>query len=816
MTHDPKTLRDLCLAFLCKPRPVTFSSKLTLPFQLIPDVLERFLANADEGGLPYTIVTQLVEHLSEKGILSARVLELLLRQSRGYLGSLRLSLTQLTFDEFLRLPPLAYLVNFDCTNVDHVTDALWEKLTPSRTSLRSFAAIGLDNPSFHFERIAEFSHLSSLNLSNTCVSVDDVIVICRTLVGSLKMLDVSECSRLDFLALLPGIRETRNLVHLSLHDLPVAKDLTLADKESVLSTFKDAFNCLSSLKFLDVGWIKDAGTVTGWDIACAILECRGSGLTHLDVSGLTTLRETLRFVKDLGIERSLQYLGALHVNLRYPVGYTDDDDDDDDDDDSLDLSDDLEAEVADLKIAATGFANVDGFVLCQPHYVAPTPRNDAILKLIAGRMYMLSEDFGRGTLLAEKLNVLSSFVLRKCRAARRSKGDRSYSYPVLGHFAISTSCLCSVNAAWNTENIFAISNELIVRALSVSPSVTFSKMVQENFLVLLESEGVYEVALEQLKLLLVDLFCHFKANGNINSDIEHFPFEMQWLVSHLMDNDALHDVAISRGFAHALIDVLESSLASSQSRSLCEEIVRILSDSFLLFNADVSLLIAERFDRLSNRLCSLYDTLGEGNVRQAEALLNTFYLLSIQKSNRSLLTKRSVLSLIWKSLNFFDSSDRIQFFAAELFASFTFESSTPSFEEKSLYEDGLSTEMFWQRIAHNCERFDPIMYNLSCGAHLRDSPLVKRRKWIREEYSLEMILSCLENHCRIPSQVLVFALWTLISFLIVDHYQLMSSDVVQSKIAGLLRSLENDVRQKNKFVEKLIEKIQSYVSGWNV
>ena len=73
----------------------------------------------------------------------------------------------------------------NCTNVYHVTDALWEKLTPSRTSLRSFEAIGLNNPAFQFERIAEFSNISSLNLSNTCVSVDDVI---RTLAESLTML----------------------------------------------------------------------------------------------------------------------------------------------------------------------------------------------------------------------------------------------------------------------------------------------------------------------------------------------------------------------------------------------------------------------------------------------------------------------------------------------------------------------------------------------------------------------------------------------------------------------------------------------------
>ena len=44
------------------------------------------------------------------------------------------------------------------------------------------------------------------------------------------------------------------------------------------------------------------------------------------------------------------------------------------------------------------------------------------------------------------------------------------------------------------------------------------------------------------------------------------------------------------------------------------------------------------------------------------------------------------------------------------------------------------------------------------------------------------------------SPVLVFALWTLTTFVEVDYYRLMISDVVQSKIAGLLRSLENNDR----------------------
>ena len=47
---------------------------------------------------------------------------------------------------------------------------------------------------------------------------------------------------------------------------------------------------------------------------------------------------------------------------------------------------------------------------------------------------------------------------------------------------------------------------------------------------------------------------------------------------------------------------------------------------------------------------------------------------------------------------------------------------------------------------------------------------------------------------RSSSPVLVFTLWTLTTFVEVDHYRLMISDVVKSKIAGLLRSLMNNAR----------------------
>ena len=652
----PKTLRDHCLGILCKTRPITFSSTLTLPLQLIPDVLERLLVDRDEGGLPFTIVNQLVEHLSDKGILSAHILELLLRQSRGSLDTLHLSSTQLTFDDFLRLPPLAYLVDFDCTNVDHVTDALWEKLTPSRTSLRSFAAIGLKNTAFHFERITEFSNISSLNLSNTCVSVDDVIMICRTFAESLTTLNVSECSQLNLIALLPGIRLARNLNHLALHNLPVAsKDVTNSNKESVLSTFKDAFNGLSSLKFLDVGWIEDAGTVTGWDVACTLLECLGCGLTHVDVSGLASLRETLRLVKDLGIERSLQYLGALHTNLQYCPYY--------DDDSSTSLSSDLEAEVNDLKIVATGHFCVDDFFAFQPHYMLPTPRNHEILKFLCGRL-VIEPIRNIWALTKEEAGVVSSFALRRCRADRRWKSETSYSCPLVRNLA----CLslgAFFHGIWHRESALALLNELIVRIVSTPPSIVFAERVLHDSYFIRRSRVV---DLEQLHLLLVIAFCHC---NNPDSYLIRTCFSSMLDIFSLLNDDGfLRDVAISRGFAQALVDVLQSGLVSSQSR-LSEKIVWFLSMWHIAMeDAEISMLLARRIDPFSDVLCSLYDTLDENNVWEATYLLDTFYMLSIQKSNRSLLEKPSVLSFVWRSLNYPYSRHRtIQRFAAELFAS---------------------------------------------------------------------------------------------------------------------------------------------------
>ena len=820
--NHPKTLHDHCLAILCKTRPVAFSSKLTFPLQLIPDVLERLLVDRDEGGLPFTIVNQLVEHLSDKGILSVHVLELLLRQSRGSLDTLHLSSTQLTFDDFLRLPPLAYLVDFDCTNVDHVTDALWEKLTPSRTSLRSFAAIGLKNPSFHFERIAEFSNISSLNLSNTCVSVVDVIMICQTFAESLTTLNVSECFQLNLMALLPGIRLARNLNHLALHDLPVAEDVTDSDKESVLSTFKDAFNCLSSLKFLDVGWIKDAGTVTGWDVACTLLECRGSGLTHVDVSGLASLRETLRFVKDLGIERSLQYLGALNMNLQYrPYNADDDDDDDDyadvdyDDDDSASLSSDLAAQVNDLKKVATGHRRGDDFFAFQPHYMLPTPRNHAILKLLVGRLLVVPiGDYWAPT--KEEADVVSSFALRRCRADRRWKSETSYSYHLVGKLACFSVEACS-HGHRHRESVLALLNEIIVRIVSAPPSSVFAERA------LREATFVpffCVVDLEQLHLLLVIAFCHC---SNADSHlIETFLDSMLDILFDLNDRGSLRDVAISRGFAQAIVDVLHSSLASSQSRLLSEEIVSFLRRwRSAMKDAEISTFLARRIEPFSDVLCSLYDTLDENNVREAGCLLDTFYMLSIQKSNRSLFDKPSVLSFVWRSLNC--SKYHIRRVAAELFASITFELSTPFFGTTTTFDDGLSAEKIWQRIAKNCEKVpQPGTYRSESYIYTKHSGYYTRIGFLRVEddfcwmYTLEMVLSRLENDLStLPSPVFVYALSTLVTSYVIAGRG-TGSEKYKSRIAKILRSLENSAREKNEFIGKLIDAMKPHVRGWKV
>ena len=469
------------------------------------------------------------------------------------------------------------------------------------------------------------------------------------------MLNVSECSRLNLLAILPGIRETKKLVHLSVHDLSVADAVT--DKESVLATFKDVFDCLSLLKFLDVGWIKDAGAVTGWDIACAILECRGSGLTHLDVSGLASLRETLRFVKDLGIERSFQYLGALHTNLRYGR------EGNDDNRPSPFLRNDLVADVDDLKVVATGFQNVDAFVLCQSHYLTPTPRNNAILKLIAD--CLIAKDYYA---TEEEKGVLLSFFLRKCRAARRSKWESSSPLRSILQLAKLAAYLCEKDpdpAYYDREFnrvFYSICHELILIASSfssVSSAVKLTEIIGSNYVNLDHAD----VDLEQRQLLLVIAFCHLKSISPSLEDLEALSFLFPSMLFDVSDNST-SDVVINQGLASALIDLLESSLASSKSRPKAEAIVKIF-ESHLLDNADISIYVAQQIDRCSDDLCSLYNTLDGSNARHAKTLLEVFYLLSVQKSKRSLLEKPAVFSLIWKSMNFSDSDNNIQCVAAE-------------------------------------------------------------------------------------------------------------------------------------------------------
>ena len=124
------SLGDLCISNLCKTRLPVYSIRTSFRPELVPERLERVLSRKGSDELPYVIATQLVDKLSEEGTLSARILSFLLSQSERRLGSLQLHLTQMTFDEFRRLPPISGLVDFDCSYVDHVTNALWEKFEP--------------------------------------------------------------------------------------------------------------------------------------------------------------------------------------------------------------------------------------------------------------------------------------------------------------------------------------------------------------------------------------------------------------------------------------------------------------------------------------------------------------------------------------------------------------------------------------------------------------------------------------------------------------------------------------------------------------
>ena len=779
------SLSDLCLSNLCKTRLPVYSIRKSVRPQLVPERLERLLSRNGSGELPYPIVTQLVAKLSEEGTLSARILSLLLRQSRGRLRSLQLNLTQMTFDEFRRLPPIFGLVDFDCSYVDHVTNALWQNLCPSRSCLHSFAAIGLDNPAFEFKRIVQFVELSSLKLGNTCVAIDDVLLICQNLGESLTTLDLSECAELDFLSILPGIRQTRKLDYLSVRDLPVAK-APVADKGNVLATFREAFDCLSLLTFLDLGWIKDAGTLTGWDVACAIVERRGSGLTHLDVSGLSNLRQILVFVKELGIERNLKYLGALHLDLPYPFDFDKDYvyDCEADCDAAVYLSDDLAAEVKDLKIVGTGFRNVNPFILCQPHYAAFTPRNNAIFRLIGACMIFLDD---LPELSVQQERAFSLFLLSKSRALRSSKGRASFSCPLLGYLAVITSIDLPMGADALCK---AVLPHLIQLLRDTQPQTAFASAHLCSWVTEALEDEPEARALEQLQVALYFVFCHF-VRGNF---CEIIP-----ILSALHDGNFLRDVAINQGFAGALIGLLESSLALRHSRQ-SHSVIEILPYSDLLRDPVISRFIGVRISRLSDDLCHLFDTLDEENVRQAESLINALYFLSFQKSNCSLLLKPAVLSLIWKSLNYFDANDGIQCFAAELFASLTFKSSTPFSGASKDYGDA---EIFWQRIAEHCEHLKP--QKVHDGAIERG----RGRHSYCEKYSLQMSLSFLEQKDRATSQI-VFALWSAARCLSYVRHILHYPVVVTKKnTKRLLCLVKADACHRNAIMNELVEYIRA-------
>ena len=472
------------------------------------------------------------------------------------------------------------------------------------------------------------------------------------------------------------------------------------------------------------------------------------------------------------------------------------------------------AEVNDLKIVATGFDTFDEFVAFQSHYISPTPRNHAILKVIGGRLLQYTENLGNHSswsMTNEEADVLSSFVLRRCRADRRWKGDTSYSYPILGYLAFFTVVACSMDG-WNRENVLALLHEIIVRAVFSPPSIKFAANVLNVASSVQDTEGLeYAVDLEQIQLLLVMAFCHLKCS-NTDSDIKEFSC---CLLYELRLRDALRDAAINQGFVQALFDVLESSLASSQSPLLSEKIVDVLMP-FSAKDAEISISFSKQVDRFSDILRSLYDTLNEENVRKAERLLNILCLLSISRSDRSFLEKPSVLSLIWKSLNL--SYSKIQRYAADLFASLALKSSTPFFGTTTSFDDGLSAEKFWQRIAENCENVPPPTtyesycftkhsdYYLGIAGAVGDSRMM---------HTLRMVLSCLENDLStLQSPVLVYALSILTSYVLSE--KVTKSEDVQSRIAKILRSLKNDAREKNVFIGKLIETIQPYVRGWKV
>eukprot|EP00118_Oscarella_pearsei_P014717 m.128262 g.128262 ORF g.128262 m.128262 type:complete len:809 (+) comp37947_c0_seq1:62-2488(+) len=785
----PKTLRDLTLALLCKTRPPAFSTSLKAPYQLVPDLLECLLAGRNEADpriLPYVIVNQIVELLHEKGTLNEYILRLLLHQSRGHLTTLRLHLTQLTFDEFLNLPPITGLVEFDCTNIESVTDQLSEKLKSSRSTLRSFSAVGLENASLNFRRLAEFSSLSTLNVSSTLISVDDVNFVCTNLNESLTFLDVSECTHVDFYSILPGLDKTPNLKHLSVHSISIMNSLAKSDTTEIVSTFKSTFARLSSLTFLDVAFIRSIAGLSAWEVARSIITERRRGLTHLDISGLCPLRDTLDFIRT--VEHDLQYVGALHFNIE------EENNDDEEgetrtvlasDNELSNYLDDRAVDEADEMKVGTGFGDTDSFVLFQPHYVAPTREYDEVLRLLAGQQAGYEEDIGNHWQASNReMDVLTSFVLQKCRALRRRRCSMA-TVSCLLDLVYFTSTVCILSSDVDESHVtrlFALLYELVLKAFTSPSSVNLLVTVHEVCQMI--HLGEIDVS-EELKDLMVSLaFGYMKEGAASNS--------LCFLLREVLSKTLLNRIATDRGLVSALIDMVDTSL---EYRRHCEAAVRVFNNSPLLSHVETSLFVTQHFIPILDQLCSMYEAIVNSNARQAESLLDTFYLLSIQKRNRVILRRTSVFQLIWRCLNFSQIDDLLYVFAGDLFVSLTCECS-----ESLDYGRGLSSEAFWDRI---CKYFSH-----KFGSEDSHSLIYINRQKFRHTYSVEVALACLRAGVLLSN--VPFLVYSLSSFEITyrDGYRRLLLDA-KSVIKDSLMSIDENV--SDALVKRLVKEVRKSI-----
>ena len=145
--------------------------------------------------------------------------------------------------------------------------------------------------------------------------------------------------------------------------------------------------------------------------------------------------------------------------------------------------------------------------------------------------------------------------------------------------------------------------------------------------------------------------------------------------------------------------------------------------------------------------------------------------------------------------------------------------STPFFGTTTTsFDNGLSAEKLWQRIAENCENVPPpTTYKSYCitkhsGYYIG---FARAEDDSRRMYTLEMVLSCLENDLStLQSPVFVYALSTLTSYVLSED--VTKSEEVKSRIAKILRSLEKDARERSEFTHRLIEAMQPHVRGWKV